>query len=267
MEAIAVQPQTRRQLKTLRRVILLSAIAAFFYVFKPFAAVYVLLILAITVHELGHLIAGRLCGYRLVSFRVGPVEVRHLNLLQVPPSEKWTWQLHESPSSWVSGATIMLPTSHPVSKLMGRHLIYIIGGLVANLMAAFLVLPIARLDTGVGAAGKGFIALSGLLILGNVLPTARRGHETDGRQIYGLLFNKNRREAQLFLLTIVGRLAAVHRFASNRDVASAWRELQMILTTADRLIDSATDADVRERIVTVRDSLLKSLPTLAAANA
>lgn len=267
-EADAASPVHGQRLVILRRIIVFSAIAVFFYVFKPIAAIYACLILSIAVHELGHLIAGLLCGYSLVSIRIGAIEIRHLDLSQVPPVEKWNLQLSRFAFHWLSGATRMLPIRYPLPRLLIRHVIFILGGLFANVAAILLALPIARLDTGVGAAAKGFIALSGLLIVSNVLiPSARRGLETDGLQLIRLLFSRSRRRSHLFLLTLVGRVAAIRQFASIGDLGRSQEELQSILSAADELIDSTTDPAQQQNLAGLRDAIRNGLTAIAAASA
>lgn len=81
---------------------------------------------AVTIHELGHVLAGTLVGYRLRQLRIGPV------LLQRP------FSLSVAARGWFGGHALMSPDSS--GRVAWKEVVLALGGPVANLMTAFALL-------------------------------------------------------------------------------------------------------------------------------
>lgn len=132
-------------------------------------------VLVTTLHELGHLIMGLLMGYRFYGFRLGPLHWRMEN-------NHLSFQLR--PTHGISGACLMLPP--PEMEGNGRHLLYIAGGVLANLATGILVL-LLPLEGALWSAARVFGCLSLFTVVVNALPFYSMGNPTDGKQFWGLL--------------------------------------------------------------------------------
>lgn len=136
-------------------------------------ALLVLLILAyilqIVIHEGGHLLCGRLTGYRALSFRIGRV-------LLVKLDGRWKVRPYHIPGT--GGQCLMAPPAqgNPPYRL------YHLGGGLANLLLALLALP-ALLLTGhplVRVFAGALVLLGGWMAGTNLIPMRRGGVANDG---------------------------------------------------------------------------------------
>ena len=169
----------------------LSLLSALLLV-KLFFVLYTVLLLCILVHELGHLLAGTLVGFRLIYIRVGPLRIEHTGRL----SWHWTWR------ALTSGAT----ASYPVSQWGVRWRLFadVAGGPAANLASAFLVHMLLPDGSSVLiGAGFLFVGLSTLIGVMNLLSFRSGEPVPDGLQLWILLFSRKRRERLIFLLSFL----------------------------------------------------------------
>jgi hypothetical protein len=169
----------------------LSALSALLLV-KLFFVLYAVLLLCILVHELGHLLAGTLVGFRLIYIRVGPIRIEHTGRV----SWHWTWR------ALTSGAT----TSYPASQWGVRWRLFasVAGGPAANLVSAFFVYKLLPEGNSVLiVAGFFFVGLSTLIGVINLLSFRNGEPIPDGLQLWILLFSKKRRERLIFLLSFL----------------------------------------------------------------
>jgi hypothetical protein len=72
---------------------------------------------SITIHELGHFALGRAVGFRLVSFRLGPLNWMY---------RSGRWRLRLQPGSYLGGHTAMVPEN--ADDLRGQAMIMTLGG-------------------------------------------------------------------------------------------------------------------------------------------
>lgn len=159
---------------------------------KLFFVLNAVLLLCILVHELGHLVAGVLVGFRFISIRVGPLRVEHTGQM----SWHWTWR------ALTSGVTV----SYPVSQRGVRWRLFasVAGGPAANLVSAFLVHQILPDGSSMLiAAGFFFIGLSTLIGVTNLLSFRSGEPVPDGLQLWILLFSRKRRERLIFILSFL----------------------------------------------------------------
>lgn len=146
-------------------------------------------LLAIFVHELGHLVAGQIAGFRFLSLAMGPLEIRRdagkLRFARAPLL------------GGVAGYVRMVPG--PTDRLDRRLRLYILGGPIASLLYAFLAYGLflaARPWSARGApigAYFGYLAALCLLVMalaivpGALLPfTTRSGTPTDMKMLFQL---------------------------------------------------------------------------------
>jgi hypothetical protein len=159
---------------------------------KLFFVLYAVLLLCILVHELGHLVAGALVGFRFMYIRVGPLRIEHTGKV----SWRWTWR------ALTSGTT----GSYPVSQWGVRWRLFasVAGGPAANLVSAFFVymlLPDGR--SFLIVVGFFFVGLSSLIGVINLLSFRGGDPIPDGMQLWILLFSRKRRERLILILSFL----------------------------------------------------------------
>ena len=147
--------------------------------------------LMLAIHELGHVAAGLCVGFRLRSYRVGP-------LLFTPP---FRVMLYRGPGAVTTGVVELVPVA--TDKLAGRGIAMVLGGPAANFLSA-LVLILLPIPTTVFSAC--FIAFSIAEGVNALLPYESRLGVSDGRRIGMLLRQGERGERWLALLRLVGAL-------------------------------------------------------------
>jgi hypothetical protein len=147
--------------------------------------------LMLAIHELGHVAAGLCVGFRLRSYRVGP-------LLFTPP---FRVTLYRGPGAVVNGAAELIPVA--ADKLAWRGVAMVLGGPTANFLAA-LVVSLLPLPTTVFSAC--FIAFSIANGVNDLLPYESRLGVSDGRRIGMLLRQRERGERWLVLSRLGGEL-------------------------------------------------------------
>lgn len=128
----------------------------------------------VPIHEAGHLLFGRLTGYRFVSFRIG-------SLTLVSQRGHMAWKRFHIPGTL--GQCLM----DPPESLDGKYpaTLYHLGGSLLNLLTAVLCFAIfcLLLTGGAGILSDLFLGLSmaGLLLgICNLLPIKTGGVATDG---------------------------------------------------------------------------------------
>lgn len=167
----------------------------------PAATLLALLVsgwLQLVVHEAGHAIAGVAVGLRPVALGVGPLRMER---------GAGRWQLRRVPAiAGIGGFALLLPQGADPSPR--AQVLYILGGPLANLLLALLVvLPILLLPLSgpVAAAGLSFAAVGALIGLVNLLPfTTASGWSSDGRQLWSLWRGGREAEATQLMLRLSG---------------------------------------------------------------
>jgi Zn-dependent protease len=142
------------------------------------------LILAITFHELGHIVAGQMVGMKLLSFRIGPL---HAAL------EDGRWQF-VLPRSWkcvFAGGVSMIP-KNPLSYNRWQSISGAAGGTLANLFVGSIAL--LGMLTAKGSHYEasweflGQLATINLVFFaGNLIPAQETATYSDGARIYQIL--------------------------------------------------------------------------------
>lgn len=143
---------------------------------------------AVTVHELGHLLAGRWSHFRLVSIQLGHVQI-------TPP-----FHIRWRPRALVPGASglvIMAPLD--ARSLRIRAIIMLLGGCAANLITG---LSFTFLWPSHALLSRWFIVMSVVLGLVNLLPFRSKALLSDGKRILMLLRNSRQGQRWLALLRL-----------------------------------------------------------------
>jgi hypothetical protein len=151
------------------------------------AAFYLMLAL----HELGHATLGLAVGFRLRSYRVGPI------LLNRP----FRVSLYRGPGAIVNGAADLIPVAS--DKLTRRGIAMVMGGPAANFLSAIVMLLLPFPITVFSGFFTVFSLLNGV---NDLFPFESRLGVSDGRRIWMLLRQPERGERFLALLHLVGEL-------------------------------------------------------------
>jgi hypothetical protein len=157
------------------------------FVLSALAAFYLML----TVHELGHVVAGLCVGFRCRSFRVGPL------LFNRP----FQVSLYQGPGAIVNGVAELIPVA--TDKLARRGVAMVLGGPVANFLSAIVVF---LLPFPITVFSGCFIAFSIANGVNDLFPFESRLGVSDGRRIWMLLRQAESGERWLALLHLAGEL-------------------------------------------------------------
>jgi hypothetical protein len=159
-----------------------------------------LFVLAIVIHELGHLACALKVDFRVCFFIVGPITIRWNNRR---PSIRWG-------TLKIGGMVGLAPNG--IHDLRRRMLIVVAGGPAASFVAGILALVTAWIlpASSIGDAfNVGGLISCGLGLL-SMLP-ARRYYSSDGAKIWDLARSKKRGERQCALLALLADLNAGSR--------------------------------------------------------
>lgn len=143
---------------------------------------------AVFMHECGHLLAGRMVGFRVDHMRVGPLLFR--------PPLKVSFERYNLAGHAAHAAVV------PVNAEGLRHkmLIFTLGGISANLFTGSLAVWMFR-QTGNWVLGC-FAFVSLIQGMVNLLPLTRRASVFDGRRVWMLLFNRPQGDRWLAMIQL-----------------------------------------------------------------
>jgi hypothetical protein len=150
----------------------------------------VAILAVLVVHELGHVIAGKLTGFQFVAM--------HFGQLEVTPPFRFTW-LKKDPYPHAPASVLLLPLNS--QRLRSRTILMTLGGAAANFISASPALFIPH--PGVFLAW--FALFSVIAGIENLLPFSLRSN-SDGKQILRLLRNTGERERLLALQQLMSDL-------------------------------------------------------------
>jgi hypothetical protein len=148
--------------------------------------------LMLAIHELGHVAAGLCVGFRVRSYRVGPL------LFNRP----FRVSFYRGPGAVVQGVAELIPVA--TDKLAWRGVAMVLGGPAANFLAALVVFLLPFPTTVFSAC---FIAFSIANGVNDLLPYESRLGVSDGRRIGMLLWKRERGERWLALLRLGGEFS------------------------------------------------------------
>jgi len=143
---------------------------------KNLIFVYIGYLLLASIHEAGHYLAGRACGFKILEFRVG------IFRWEEAPGWGLTWKWPEPFSGAVKGVP-----NKPDRWLRFRFLLFILAGPAFNILAGVAVLGPTDRSTLNGTLALLSMAsiLMGLL---NLLPMRKGKRKSDGFQIVDAIF-------------------------------------------------------------------------------
>jgi len=158
----------------------------------------------VLVHEAGHVMAGLLCGFRIISVKVGPVQ------FLLPHS----WQFTFRRKRFLDGSVQVQFRKMPGQWARWQCFGFLFGGSLTNICAALLVLPFAIRDTAMADIFAFFILASVFLAVTQLIPFEVRGIRSDGAKLIALLFSRTKRDAFLF------NSASTHAFKKSKHFLS-----------------------------------------------
>ncbi|PYP83881.1 MAG: hypothetical protein DMG65_23520 [Candidatus Angelobacter sp. Gp1-AA117] len=139
------------------------------------------------IHECGHLLAGLCVNFRLLTIRVGPLEIR-------PPFRvSLTREFERGPA----GIVKMLPST--TAFLRPRIATMVLAGPAANLATAILLPRF----TGESAISAWLILLSYVIGISNLVPFRGKNFDSDGRRLLMLARGGAQPSRQLAILKLV----------------------------------------------------------------
>lgn len=225
---------------------------------EVFVVLYAFLLSLILVHELGHLTAGLLCGFRLVRIRVGPCIFEPASKLNDQRLTLWKW--HWAMRDLCSGSVLMRATKRAMSRTSRRYFMYLLAGPLANLGVALVAFRIAGQETTIGGIAKYFVIGSVLLGVGNLLPFKRKNLESDGRKLIALLFSKEKRQALLFELTLLERIQEVRTLYQEGQIRLSCDKAEEIAIQSERVPELMASSDYRQALKDFRSLFQRLAP-------
>lgn len=140
---------------------------------------FVSLFLLIHIHELGHFFFGKLAGYKLLMYKVGPLCWKYENGHFKFELEKIKGYL---------GLCMMLPPASGADRK--ANLYYYAGGILMNILTGTIALLFAFLTPGISPALFLGLSVFGLLSVGmgvlNLRPSMSQNNPTDGMILWSL---------------------------------------------------------------------------------
>lgn len=158
-------------------------------------------LVAVGIHELGHLIGGWLIGGRFLLWVVGPIKV-----LRTPKGIQWGWNRSVNVAG---GMGACLP--HDCSRLTARQLIVmVLGGPIASLVLwgllqglLFVVEPVpGRIATAVAGVLTVTAYLALLLSILTLAPFTAGGFKSDGRRAWDLSRSGPKTDQELAMMVL-----------------------------------------------------------------
>lgn len=150
---------------------------------------FLLVLLHLLIHELGHVIGGLLVGDQFNRIRVGPVEI------DSSWKVSWHWGWH----AIMSGGVTTLPRTR--KGIRWKIFFSTLAGPFANFAAVFLlILWMMHKQSLMGGAGQIFVAVGAIMGVINLAPQQDHGQMTDGMRMWVLLFDRAKRERLISVL-------------------------------------------------------------------
>lgn len=199
------------------------------------ASLYAAALMQAVIHELGHCVAGRLYGFRLISFQLAGVGLKRRK-------RKLAWQRGPMQASMVQ---CMM---EPMDSGRARPVPYVLGGCAANLLAG-LGSGALLLVTGFQPVPGYFLAALAAWNLGACIwhtwPYRELPAESDGIYARVLRDNPQTQEAFLIQLRVYAALMQGKRY---RDLPDAWFDLAHVSAFSDGLLGRMALLAVRRKL-------------------
>ena len=192
-------------------------LAGFFVGFSAFILAVVL------VHEAGHIVAGLLCGFRIIAVKVGPVQ------LQLPNSWDWSFRHMSYLNGYVRAQLCAVPGPWARWRCFG----FLFGGFLANVTVALLALPFSHGQTQMANILGYFILISGMVGFAQLIPFEVLGSRSDGSKLWSLLFNRTEREVILFKLSFRARIEEVKMLSRAEQLQEALAKTEEMIALCE----------------------------------
>jgi hypothetical protein len=154
-------------------------------------AIVLMCLLAIVVHECGHLLAGLSLGFRCRGIRFGRFRI----------DQNFRVSLDRNSEDAKLGEAVMIP--QPWKDIRLRMTLMLLAGPVANFMAGYALLRWLQAPSLISGS---FIGVSFFFAAVNVLPQALTSQLTDGERIWMLLFQPARAQRYLAILRLTDEI-------------------------------------------------------------
>jgi len=156
--------------------------------FTPWLALFAI----VGMHELGHVMAGKCTGFRIIGMYLGPIEIVPLFRMKLRRKARLPG---------AAGLTVLVPLhSH---NLRSRAVVMLLAGPITNLVTGF---GLALLVPNYGLFSGSFIFFSLIVGFINLLPFRRLALHSDGQRILMLLRNSAQGERWLALMQLTADL-------------------------------------------------------------
>ena len=188
------------------------------------AAIPISFFLHIFIHELGHLVAGKMSGYGFVSFRI-------FSLTLVKINGKLRFKKYQLPGT--GGQCLMSPP--PLKNGRFPFILYNLGGGLLNILFSLAAIGLLIfVVTGVVQHILVVFAFIGLFLgLMNVIPLKIDGIANDGRNIGYLMQDKKTQDVFWTMMQMIALLTSGVRL---RDMPSEWFEVDMDNDFSDSIV-------------------------------
>lgn len=137
------------------------------------------LFLLIHLHELGHLFFGKLAGYKLILYKVGPFCWK---------LENGRFKFETEKMKGYAGLCMMIPPADGASR--NANLLYYAGGVLMNLLTGIIALLFAFLTPGISILLFLALGIFGMLSIGtgilNLRPAKSQNNPTDGMILWSV---------------------------------------------------------------------------------
>lgn len=134
----------------------------------------------INIHEFGHYVFGKMAGYKLISFRIGP-------LCFTMENEKFKFMILK-PKDY-GGFCAMIPPKEEIEQY--RHTIYYMGGILFNLISALIGILISFYTDGyIQLFFIVFSLISFFTGILNALPIMSGNNPSDGMIVWSIILKK-----------------------------------------------------------------------------
>jgi hypothetical protein len=142
------------------------------------------LVLGVTLHELGHMVAGRIVGMKLLSFRIGPVQA-------ALEDGKWRPIRPRSLQSMFAAGVSMIP-ANPLSYDRRQAIVGAAGGTLANFLVGTIALSAMFIAKGSPYESNwDFLSETAIInfafFVVNLIPAKEAAAYSDGARIYQIL--------------------------------------------------------------------------------
>ncbi|MFP7173885.1 zinc metalloprotease [Priestia filamentosa] len=142
--------------------------------------------LAITLHEVGHVIFGKLVGFEFILFTTGPIQVeKTLKGIALRENRNWTH---------IGGIAVMMPPSVEKKEMVNKQILYSAGGPILSLLFGLTGIILYKQIEHVVLLSFAIMNL-GILVV-TMIPMGKGGIGSDGYFILSLL-KRNQKSLEL----------------------------------------------------------------------